>query len=211
MLTRILLAAATVSLAVTVTGSPAARAIAETQSSDYPIPGHGVLTLEVPVHWQVTYYQPRENAAPIIIFYPLRGPQTFQLTTAVFWDDSPARNITAPEQIRKLVEQVGIEVLAQSDQDTLELSEFSGREGTGYLFDLSDKDAGAGEYRYLTQGALGVGEVLVVFSLFTMELDPELRDTVLTMLRGARLKRQRQDVRRPGNSLATSAPPGFVP
>jgi len=55
----------------------------------------------------------------------------------------------------------------------------------------SGKSEKAGEYKYLTQGAMNVGEMLLVFSLFTYEPDIQFQDMVLTMLQTAIHKFQR--------------------
>jgi len=172
--------------------------VAETQTGreEYEIPGHGILIMDVPVEWQATFYQPENDAFPIIAFYPFEGPQTFQLTVGVFWSDDALRDLTAPHNLRRFVEGVGRNVLEQADQDTLELEEIVGHSGIGYLFDLTDKDAGEDEFQYLTQGALGVGNMVVVFSLFTREeRQEELRELTLDMLKNAKQDLSRRDVR----------------
>lgn len=161
---------------------------------EYPIPEHGNLVMYVPDDWNATFYQPEGDTFPIIIFYPLEGPQIFQLTVAVFWEHSPLQDLTAPRNLRRFVESVGQEVLPQADQDELELVEFAGRTGVGYLFDLTNSEAGEGEYPYLTQGALGVGNVVVVFSLFTKDLDNNFRELSLRMLQGAAQEHDRGEV-----------------
>ncbi len=87
-------------------------------------------------------------------------------------------------------------VLAQSDQDSFTLKEIQGNSGIGYLFDMTDKQAGDGEYTHLTQGAISVGNIIVAFSLFTRDEQREvLRERVLTMLKNARQDLSRRDVR----------------
>jgi hypothetical protein len=157
-----------------------------TGREEYPVPHHGNLVMYVPDDWNATYYQPEDEAFPVIAFYPLYGPQIFQLTVAVFWEDSPLQDLTAPQNLRRFVESVGQEVLPRSDQDELVLDEIVGNSGVGYLFDLTNSEAGEDEYTYLTQGALGVGNMVVVFSLFRQDQDNNFRELSLRMLKGAR-------------------------
>lgn len=166
-----------------------------TGREEYEIPGHGVLVMDVPTTWQATFYQPENDGFPIISFFPFKGPRTFEMSVAVFWTESALRDLTDPHNLRQFVESVGQEVLEQSDQDTLELKEIAGDSGVGYLFDLTDKQAGEGEYPHLTQGALAVGNVVVVFSLFTREKQYEqLRENALKMLKNAEQDLSRRDV-----------------
>lgn len=177
----------------------------ETGREEYEIPGHGVLLMDVPVGWQATFYQPENDGFPVISFFPFedserfKGTENFQLSVAVFWTDSALRDLTAPANLRKFVESVGQNVLKQSDQERLELKEIVGHSGIGYLFDLTDKDVGSDEFKYLTQGALGVGNVVVVFSLFSRDNHEELRTQTLEMLKTAKQDLSRRDISyRPG-------------
>ncbi|MEE8320965.1 MAG: hypothetical protein V3R68_03880 [Gammaproteobacteria bacterium] len=167
----------------------------ETQQKAYPIPEHGQMLLDVPRSWEVTYFLPGDNKPPVIIFFPPEKAKrdTFQLTVSFFWDDGLERNVTDPDEIKSLVESVGLKILDSSNEDELILKQIDGASGSGYFFDLSDESAAEGEFKYLTQGAIGASELLIVFSLFRNELDDVLRDATLTMLRNAR-QRFRPDV-----------------
>lgn len=183
-----LLACVFLSRAATADDTPTGR-------EEYEIPGHGIISMDVPTAWQATFYQPENDGFPIISFYPYKGPQTFQLSVGVFWSETALRDLTDPHNLRRFVEGVGKNVLEQSDQDELELKEIVGHSGIGYLFDLTDKEAGADEYPYLTQGALGIGNVVVVFSLFTQEENhKQLREVTLEMLKNAKQDLSRRDV-----------------
>ena len=58
--------------------------VLEMASEEYPIPHHGVLTLDVPVPWEAVFYQPPYNQFPSITFSPLKS-KSFQLFVTVFW------------------------------------------------------------------------------------------------------------------------------
>lgn len=165
-----------------------------TSREEYDIPEHGRLVMDVPVDWQAEFYQPQDDKFPVISFYPLDGPQVFQLSVSVFWTTSELRDLTAPGNLRRFVENVGKNILPRSDQDELALEEIVGHSGIGYMFELTDSSAGPEEYPYLTQGALGVGNIVVVFSLLTREESDRLKQLTLEMLKDARQDLERQDV-----------------
>jgi len=56
----------------------------------------------------------------------------------------------------------------------------------GFLYDLTDADAGEGEFRYLTQGALAVGDLVLAFTLLTSDRPSTDRVDCLKLLRTAR-------------------------
>ena len=158
---------------------------------EYPVPEHGTLVLSVPENWNVTYYEPGDKPSPIIIFYPQQKPHDFQLTLSPLWDDGYSRNITHPDYVREFVAKVGEDILRYSDQDTLELQELSGTAGQGFYFQLSDSSAPEGEFRYLTQGAITLNEILLVFAFFSNQNADEKINATLEMLQKAVQNHQR--------------------
>ena len=160
--------------------------ITEMVKREYPIPEHGMLELEMPRKWNVTYFEPGDKPYPIIIFYPEQEPASFQLTISILWDDGIERDVTNDDFIKNYVESIGENILTYSDQENLELKSINGTAGSGYYFSLSDSSAPEDEYRYLTQGGIAVKEILLVFSCFTRELDEELLKTVLRLIETAK-------------------------
>ena len=161
----------------------------------FDIPGHGELVIYVPRIWNFNFTKTDDNTPPLITFYVLDNneEEIFQLNMSVFWDDGYERKITSREYIYSLVEQTGEKTLEFSDQTELELKEITGASGIGYLYDLTDSNAKENEYEYLTQGALAVGDILLVFSLFSNDEEPLLREAVLRSLKTAE-HRFRRDV-----------------
>ncbi len=102
--------------------------------------------------------------------------------------------LTDPDTLRDFVADVGEQVIQQSDQQDLELEQISGNSGVGYIFDLSDESAAENEYKYLTQGALSVGNVILAFSLFSRDNHDKLRTETLEMLTTAVHMPGRRDV-----------------
>ncbi len=165
----------------------------DTEITPFPIPEHGEIIFQVPLSWDYTYFSLGETRPPVITFFRKdpAGKEIFQLNVSLLWDDGFERNILRDDNVRKLVEEVGEDILQFSDETELLLEHLEGKEGQGYFFDLSDSSARPGEYRYLTQGALGVGEVLLVFSLFTNDPEGQIREIALEMITTALLKLQR--------------------
>jgi len=158
-----------------------------TENRAYPVPGHGELMLDVPGHWEVTYVSMGNNKPPLITFFNKdeTDREIFQLNISILWDDGFKRDITSPDLIHGMVEESGRELLQQSRENDLDLIPIDGISGTGYYFRLSDAAPRPGEYPYLTQGALSVGNVVIIFSLFTHQQDsPEVQES-LEMLRYA--------------------------
>lgn len=160
---------------------------------EYSLPEHGTLILRVPEKWNITYYEPGTRPSPIIIFYPQEKPHPFQLTISPLWDDSIERDVTDPEFIKRYLQEVGVNVLSYSDEDQLNLIELSGKSGNGYYFQLTDSSAPEHEFKYLTQGALAVGEILLVFSYFSNDNEDNNQTIIIEMMEQA-IQRHQRDV-----------------
>jgi hypothetical protein len=165
------------------------------ESESFTIPGHGVLTLDVPRVWNYNFTIKDSNELPIITFYNLDKDkeEIYQLNLSVLWEDGFKRNISSPEYIQSLVEKTGKQALINSDQTNLSLKKITGQDGVGYLFNLSDSGANADEYQFLTQGALAVGKLLLIFSLFSNDNESILQEALLKIIMSAQ-HHHRKDV-----------------
>lgn len=165
------------------------------ESESFTIPGHGVLTLDVPRVWNYNFTIKGSNEPPIITFYNLGKDkeEIYQLNLSVLWEDGFKRNISSPEYIQSLVEKTGKQALINSDQTNLSLKKITGQDGVGYLFNLSDSGVNTDEYQFLTQGALAVGKLLLIFSLFSNDNESILQEALLKIIMSAQ-HHHRKDV-----------------
>ena len=165
------------------------------ESESFTIPGHGVLTLDVPRVWNYNFTIKGSNKPPIITFYNLDKDkeEIYQLNLSVLWEDGFKRNISSPEYIQSLVEKTGKQALINSDQTNLSLKKITGQDGVGYLFNLSDSGVNTYEYQFLTQGALAVGKLLLIFSLFSNDNESILQEALLKIIMSAQ-HHHRKDV-----------------
>lgn len=163
-----------------------AAALADAVAEDYPVPRHGELRLQVPAQWQVKYlYTEDGRVAPTFRVYPLEGSE-FDMSMTVYWHDGMDQDITSAESLRARVEQAGAEAKRSSTDRHLAVVPLAGAPGPGFLYDLEDATAAAEDYRYLTQGALAVGQLVVVFTILTDERPSPHRDACLEFLRSLR-------------------------
>jgi hypothetical protein len=149
----------------------------------------------VPRVWNYNFTIKGNNNLPIITFYNLDKDkeEIYQLNLSVLWEDGFKRNISSPEYIHSLVEKTGEQALINSDQTELSLKKITGQDGVGYLFNLSDSGANTDEYQFLTQGALAVGKLLLIFSLFSNEDESILQQALLKIIMSAQ-HHDRKDV-----------------
>ena len=90
------------------------------------------------------------------------------------------------EVIKEFVQKSAEKVKSQSVEKTLQLVEFRGTSGQGYYFFSTDKAPKPDEYKYMTQGTLAVGDLIVTFTILTNGNHEQVAKESLTMLREAR-------------------------
>jgi len=158
----------------------------------FPIPGHGVLKFEVPESWIDDVNQPSKDLPPTITFSPPSG-ESFKILITAMWSPKKEEDFNKPPKIKSALEQRGQRLLPTAEETELKLCGLKGPSYWGYYFSLADKAPKQGEFKYLTQGALGLGDLLLSFSILTNEKESEAILEAKTMLRSARQEHPPQD------------------
>jgi len=83
------------------------------------------------------------------------------------------------EKIRPRLEEIGRKQLEASVEKVITLKAIKGAEAAGYYFTVTDRAPKKDRWTYLTEGAAGVGDLLVSFTILTNSLDSgELRQAL---------------------------------
>ena len=151
----------------------------------YPIPEHGTLELNVPTSWKVEVHKPQKDMPPTIIYKPASGDD-FQVLVTVLWSKTGEQDFNNPTKIRALVEQDGQKILSKAVETRLVVQQMRGVNNIGYFFSLTDKSPNPGEFRYLTRGAIGVGNLLLNATILHRVKESESVKDALSMLREAK-------------------------
>jgi len=150
-------------------GLIAASAAAQSERTTerrFTLPDHGNLVMQVPRDWKDHVRQPPNRLPPTIALGPRSGRPFVILMTAV-WPTTKMRPPQSREQLRAAVEQGAQGVKAQSVEKELPVVEFQGRTGPGFYFSATDRVPKPGEYKFVTQGIVRVGELTVTFTILT--------------------------------------------
>lgn len=127
------------------------------------LPKRDALVLQVPSGWTHQINRPRADLPPTIVFSSSE-PMAFQVLITPIW---PVGNAPPPDRnnIRRLVEGAAKQAAAQSVEREIPLQELSGAGRFGYYFSATDRNPKHDEYKFLTQGALGYGELRITFTV----------------------------------------------
>ncbi len=151
----------------------------------YPIPENGTLELNVPTPWKGGVNKLRENMPPTIIFSPLEG-NDFQVMITVRWGKTGDQDFNSQEKVRTFVEKDGQKLLPNTAETKIVLTEIRGVSHSGYYFSVTDKAPKPGEYRYMTRGAIGTGNLFLNFTILHRVRDSQSVRDALSLLREAK-------------------------
>jgi hypothetical protein len=149
----------------------------------YPVPEHGALELNVPTSWKGKVHKPQENMPPTVIFDPAKG-NDFEVLITVLWSKTGEQGFNNQDNVRTLVEKEGQKLLPNAVETKIVLEEIRGVDHTGYYFIVTDKAPNPGEYRYMTHGAIGVGNLLLSATILHRVKESESVKDALSARRG---------------------------
>jgi hypothetical protein len=140
----------------------------------------------VPSSWQESISR-RPGDLPPTIEYAPAGGNGFSVQIAPIWSSTGDRNFNRLEVIHPVIESIGRQQLEQAVETEIVLKEVRGPEVAGDTFTVTDRAPKDGEWKYLTEGAAGIGDLLPGGTILTNSLDfGELRQALI-MIEGSRL------------------------
>jgi hypothetical protein len=154
----------------------------------FPVPNHGVLVLAVPPSWMDVVHQPPDDLPPTLLFSPKTGNR-FELLMTVFWNMKPGENMTDPGRLKGMVTAQGQTHLSAAIERELTVLQLRRGETVGYYYVLTDKVSEPGGFPYRAQGAIGMGDLLLSFTLLFKDKDSDELQAPLDMLINAKYKR----------------------
>jgi hypothetical protein len=151
---------------------------ADGEKKAFALPDNSKLELAIPAGWQDELKEksialsPREGAPFQVVLTPVaRQKAGGSADTAI--------------QMRHNVQQAADKVKPSALEQYLAVEELKGASGPGYYFSATDREPKPGEFKYLTQGMLLVGDVVVSFSILTNGAQEKVKDQALAMLKSA--------------------------
>ena len=150
----------------------------------------GALALHVPSGWTMEEARPEANLPPTLRFGPEVGDEFVVLLTPVWPEAGADPDFGSPASVYSIVASSAQDIASDAAETELEIREFDG-DRIGYYYWAIDRDLVGksrippGEYLYLTQGAVMVGELLCTFTILTNERPSGIIDAAMMMLRTA--------------------------
>ena len=151
----------------------------------YQLQGHGALQLAVPRSWNDQMRQLKAEDPPMILFTPEKG-YGFNMQVTPLWSSKPGATLPSADEIRRTVTRAANDAQFQAADTAIQVKEIQGAAGTGYYFSITDRAPKPEEFKYMTQGMVAVGELVLSFTVLSNDgAEPAVADA-LKMLKGAR-------------------------
>jgi hypothetical protein len=157
----------------------AAGAIAaDGEKKAFALPDNSKLELAIPAGWK------DELKEKSIALSPREGAP-FQVLLAPVARQKPGTSADTAIQMRHNVQQSADKVKPSAMEPYLSVEPLAGAPGPGYYFSATDREPKPNEFKYLTQGMLLVGDVVLSFSILTNDAQEKVKDQALAMLKSA--------------------------
>lgn len=138
-----------------------------------PVPDRGTIVLTLPPAWKETQRKTPTNLPPTFTFERAGSPRGSLLVT-LSWSPDAEADFTAPERIRAFCVAGQRAFKDETVEQDFPLKPLTGTQGVGFFYDATDKNYKSpqgnpvpGEFPVLTHGELGMGSLLVSFTVMT--------------------------------------------
>ena len=136
----------------------------------YHVGSVGNLEMTVPSSWQEAS-RTLDKPPAVTLAYHLPSSKDFYMKVTTAWEPQEERSSREAGWLRRVVEKSGRSLLSGSKSD-LTLIEIHGSNANGYYFQLPHKDElPIGKFTYVTEGAIDLGKITLVFTTFSTSKD----------------------------------------
>jgi hypothetical protein len=161
------------------------KAIAnDTSLRNYALFNNGKLQMIVSDTWRDKTEQQLPHLPPTIVFTPLYGT-SFHISISPFWAYKEGLVMPSLEDIEQLINIAAENAKEQAVEGSISISKFESTSNKGHYYSATDKAPKPGEYKYMTQGMIRVGELFVTFTILTNDDSIDITDEALVMLSNA--------------------------
>lgn len=154
----------------------------------YALPGHGSFQMNVPASWKDSEHRPVPDQPPTLMFDPPSGAP-FKVLVTPIWKFRADIELPTVSQVKDKVRHAAELAAPQAIEKEFPLKELKGEAAKGYYFSATDKAPNPGEFKYMSQGMIRVGELVVTFTVLTNDGQEAVVRDALAMVAGARQRK----------------------
>lgn len=143
----------------------AAAAHAAPLPEQFVLPNHGTLVLNVPSDWKANVKSPAGNSPQTIIIAPKNGAAFKVLLTPIWGDET--RVLPDDAKIRSVVSSAAKGAESVWLEPAVAVHTLIGPSANGYYFYATDKAPAASGWKYLEQGTVKTGDIVLTFTVLS--------------------------------------------
>ena len=168
----------------------ATASAADGEKKAFPLPDKSSLELTIPARWKEELKanpgsKAKPGSAPASILLTPRDGAPFEVFVTPVTRQKPGASADTAIQMRQSVQQAADKVKPSAAEPVLSVEDLPGAPGPGYYFSATDREPKPSEFKYLTQGMLLVGDLVVSFAVLTNDGQEKVRDEALAMIKNA--------------------------
>lgn len=158
--------------------------VAAAAPREFTLGRHGTLSLSVPEAWGADLRGTTTPESYAVLLTPRTGSR-FEVIVSIPIPPDASAKLPDSAEMRQEVTAAARDAATQSVERSLPLQALSGPEVSGYYFKATDRAPAAGEYKYMAQGLVRAGGLVLAFTILTNEGQDEVPDAALAMIRTA--------------------------
>jgi hypothetical protein len=151
---------------------------------EYSLPDHGSLQLGVSASWKDELRQPPDSLPQTIVFSQDRGAP-FEILITPLWSGKIDSALLNADELKQNVRATADELKSQAVEKVIDVKGLTSGASFGYYFTLTDRVPKPGEFKYMTQGIMRVGDLLIFFTILTNDGQSKIIEEALTMIKSA--------------------------
>jgi len=148
----------------------------------YGCPGYGSLDFNIPDSWSSKHIKDKTRHTETIEFAPITGNLFLVMIDPMTKNNGCAMGPEDQAIIKWRVEDRGNGLLENAKENSLEVFALKGVDSACFYYTLEDKSSKPGEWGFLTQGEIIVGEYCLYFTILTHSSDSQEKKQALEML-----------------------------
>ena len=150
----------------------------------YDLQKRGALELSVPRTWNDQLEPAKKKGAPPSIIFSSDAGTDFNVRITPLWSTSstPEPDINA---IRRAMTVAAEDAKSVSVESDIALQPIEGTAGSGYYFNVTDRAPKPGEFKFMTQGMLQVGKLVLGFTILSNDAADAAVAQAITVLKTA--------------------------
>ena len=146
-------------------------ALAQTAPRSFAVPGHGAVSFAVPAGWTEEIQASGRGLAPTFEFTEEKSGTKLLVTPLATPADNP--QFMSRDNLRVLVARSAERAQPTAVEPELLLRDIATSSGDGWYFQATDRAPKAGEFKFMANGAVPAGKLLLSFTVLSHHQPPE--------------------------------------